>query len=154
MRSNRIRETRKAAGMTQEELASKIGVTRATLSRYENGTIDPPSNKLIAISEALGTLVEDILSEDMGSLFHNAVVEGYETGEKDAISYERNRITRNIWKLGYKMSAKEQKLVKIFSSLNDEGKEKVIQYAEDILHRYHVEAPQEDTTSQIRPREE
>ena len=46
MAHNKIRELRKAAGRTQEELAKAIGITHATLSRYESGTIDPPASQL------------------------------------------------------------------------------------------------------------
>lgn len=57
----RIREARKAAKMTQIELAKLIGVTHATLSRYESGAIDPPSSQLQAIADALGVDVGKLL---------------------------------------------------------------------------------------------
>ena len=53
MASNKIRELRKAAKITQEELAKAIGITHATLSRYESGAIDPPTSQLQAIAAAL-----------------------------------------------------------------------------------------------------
>ena len=39
MEQNRIKAIRKAARITQEELAEKLSVNRATVSKYENGDI-------------------------------------------------------------------------------------------------------------------
>lgn len=50
----RIRAARKAAGMTQQELAAALGINRATLSRYESGAIDPPSSQIPRIAQAVG----------------------------------------------------------------------------------------------------
>lgn len=61
MAHNEIRKFRKAAGYTQEELAQKIGITHATLSRYETGEIDPPASQLQRISFSLGVSVSDLL---------------------------------------------------------------------------------------------
>ena len=43
---NLLRERRKKLGLTLEELAGLVGVTRQTLSRYENGLINVPTEKL------------------------------------------------------------------------------------------------------------
>lgn len=51
---NLIKDARKQRGMTQSELAEKLGVNRATLSKYENGQIDPTASQLMKISEILG----------------------------------------------------------------------------------------------------
>ena len=50
-----IRETRKAKGFTQKELGEKIGVTEATLSRFENGNQNLTLETLQRLSEAFQT---------------------------------------------------------------------------------------------------
>ena len=45
---------RVAAGMTQEELASAIGVTQAAMSRYENELREPEPDAVERIADALG----------------------------------------------------------------------------------------------------
>lgn len=45
-----IREKRKKANVSQEELADFLNVTKATISRYESGTIEIPATSLILIS--------------------------------------------------------------------------------------------------------
>ncbi len=61
---NRIKEKRKQAGMNQTELASKIGVNRATLSKYENGQIDPTVSQLMKIADALNLPLFDLFFAD------------------------------------------------------------------------------------------
>ncbi len=50
----RIRELRKERGLTQEELAKQAGISRATLSKLENGFISQIS--VVTLSEILNTL--------------------------------------------------------------------------------------------------
>lgn len=50
-----LREARKAAGRTQAELADALGMSRATISALENGTIaEIGARKLDTLCEALG----------------------------------------------------------------------------------------------------
>ncbi len=60
-----IRMRRIAYGYTVEELASRIGVSRQTVFRYENGQIATiPHEKLEALSEALGTTPVALMAGD------------------------------------------------------------------------------------------
>ena len=49
-----IRSTRETIGMTQQSLASKIGVSRAWVTIMESGRGNPSVSTLKAIAEALG----------------------------------------------------------------------------------------------------
>lgn len=58
---DRIRARRKAVRVSAEELARAIGVSPATVYRYENGDIGKvPSNVLRAIAKELGTTAEEL----------------------------------------------------------------------------------------------
>ncbi len=48
-----ILTTRRAAGLTQEDLAARLGITQAALSRYENDLREPDDLAVARISEAL-----------------------------------------------------------------------------------------------------
>lgn len=50
----RLAEARKAAGLSQEDLATKVGVRSGTISRYERGAFQPRTDKLEPIVDALG----------------------------------------------------------------------------------------------------
>ena len=51
----RIREMRKAAGMSQEQLAELLCTKKATISAYENNRIDIKSSIVLEIAKALGS---------------------------------------------------------------------------------------------------
>lgn len=53
MLSENIRNYRKAKGLSQEELASKLNVVRQTVSKWEKGLSVPDSELLIVLAEAL-----------------------------------------------------------------------------------------------------
>lgn len=52
-----LKEERKRAGLTQEQLAEKIGTKKTYISRLENGKADIQLNTLFRIFEGLGCRV-------------------------------------------------------------------------------------------------
>jgi len=48
-----IRKARQAAGISQKQLATKMSVSRAQLSNYENGKCDVPTHVAAEIAKAL-----------------------------------------------------------------------------------------------------
>ena len=57
---NRIRELRKAAGVSQEELAKRCGVTRQTINAIENNKYDPTLALAFHLAGELGTTVDEL----------------------------------------------------------------------------------------------
>lgn len=55
-----IKEILEAKGMSQRELADKVGITEVTLSRYINGNRVPKAPIAMCIARALGVDVEEI----------------------------------------------------------------------------------------------
>ena len=58
---NRIKHARVLAGVTQEDLANHLGVSRTTIARYELGEIEPKLKNLVAISEYLNISTDALL---------------------------------------------------------------------------------------------
>lgn len=58
----RIRIVRRENNLTQEELASKVGVHVTTLGRIERGESNPPLQTLNRISQALRVSPKELLS--------------------------------------------------------------------------------------------
>ena len=56
-----ISDLRKAAGLTQQQLADKMGVNRSTVAMWETGVNAPKTKMLLALAEVLGCSVEDLL---------------------------------------------------------------------------------------------
>lgn len=57
----RLKEIRKVQGMTQVELAAKVGVSQRTISHYEANEIQPPAFVLARLAEVLGVTADEIL---------------------------------------------------------------------------------------------
>lgn len=55
---------RKALGMTQQELAEKLFVKRATVGMWETGTALPRAAQLPAIARALQCSIDELYSYD------------------------------------------------------------------------------------------
>jgi transcriptional regulator with XRE-family HTH domain len=66
---NRIRVARKAAGLTQEEVAQRAGVRLNAVNRLERGeSRDPHYSTLVGIARALNVPVEYLVKEeDLGA---------------------------------------------------------------------------------------
>lgn len=62
--SDRIVLLRKQTGMTQIELADKIGVSKSQYIRYETKDVQPPANIMNKLADALGTSVDFLISGD------------------------------------------------------------------------------------------
>jgi transcriptional regulator with XRE-family HTH domain len=58
----RLAAFRKAAGFTQEELSSEIGVSRRMIAYYEGETQHPPTTILPRLAQALGVSVDELLN--------------------------------------------------------------------------------------------
>ena len=61
----KIKEYRKSKGLTQKQLADKIGVAVNTISRYEIGERVPTLKIIYDIAEALSTDINNILDRDL-----------------------------------------------------------------------------------------
>lgn len=58
-----IREARVAAGMTQSELADAVGKTRAAVTQWESGWVEPRLGTLGEIAAAVGTSVSALVGD-------------------------------------------------------------------------------------------
>lgn len=57
---NKIRELRKTAGLRQEDLAERLGVTRQTIIAIENDKYDPSLGLAMRLARLLHTSVEEL----------------------------------------------------------------------------------------------
>lgn len=62
--NHRIRAFRQLRGLSQEELAQKVGVSRQSVAAWESGESAPSLQNLILLSRALGVSIETFLAKD------------------------------------------------------------------------------------------
>ena len=60
----RLKEARAAAGLTQAELAERVGVSRKTINTVENGVFIPSTLLALKLAVVLKTRVEDLFYVD------------------------------------------------------------------------------------------
>lgn len=110
-----IKKARKAAGLTQKELAKKIGVTAQMISLYETDARRPKYETLARIASAIRknsgqwVYVYDLLEHD-AELYNE-------------IKQEHEDMVDNL---------PENRLMFNFNSVNKDGKKKIIEYSNDI----------------------
>ena len=56
-----IAKFRKAAGMTQQDLADKLDVTQGAVCQWENGNAEPRLSVVRAMAKLFGCSVDDLL---------------------------------------------------------------------------------------------
>lgn len=62
MKSIKLKELRKSKGMTLDELAERVGTSKQTIHRYENGIItNVPPEKVESLAMALGTTPQELM---------------------------------------------------------------------------------------------
>ena len=59
--ANRLLQYRKKAGLSQEELAEKIGVSRQAVSKWERSEASPDTDNLVVLAELYGVSLDEML---------------------------------------------------------------------------------------------
>lgn len=62
--SEKLYELRKKDGLSQEQLAERLGVSRQAVSKWESGKAVPESDTLISISEYFNVTLDYLMKED------------------------------------------------------------------------------------------
>lgn len=60
---NKINQLRKLSGMTQEQLAEKLNVSRQTISKWESDSTSPDLESIVKISRIFHVSLDDLLKE-------------------------------------------------------------------------------------------
>lgn len=136
----RIKLQRESLGLTLLQLAQKVGVSEATVQRYESGEIKTPRHdKLIAMAKALGVDVNYLVTGN-----EEFEAELIELNEKYIDQYTRAQRGKKGEKQYFEIKYYENNViafingercdfVKAFFELEDDGRKSVIL---DMLKRY------------------
>lgn len=68
----RLKEFREVRGLTQQEMADKLFISRVSYAQYEIGKYEPSLETLVKISEILNVSLDDLLGNKKFS--HNAEI--------------------------------------------------------------------------------
>ena len=102
--SSRLRERREALGLKQSELGKLLGITGSAIGNYENGVSSPKADILYRVF--------DVLKCDANYLFQDEMNDAENSG----------------------LTSDEAHLLDVYRRLNDDGKAKVVEYADDLCY--------------------
>lgn len=63
--ANRLVELRRAHGLSQEELAARLGVSRQAVSKWERAESSPDTDNLIALAQLYGVTLDGLLFHEV-----------------------------------------------------------------------------------------
>lgn len=123
---NRIKELRKDAGLTQKEFAKIIGITDASISKYENGEMIPKIDKLEKMSDIFGVTVEYITGESdlkISPKLRDLVLKANSGDQVAKEKLDFQYVTR---------SEDEKYLLHLFRLLNETGESEALKQIENL----------------------
>lgn len=99
--NNKLYELRKQEGFSQDELGSKLNVSRQTVSKWELGETTPELEKLIALSDLFHISLDELVLDVKKNESDNANVKA-ESSDKYSLSKLIERITTEKNKIASK----------------------------------------------------
>lgn len=100
-----LKSLRTSFGMTQNQLADRLNISRSAIGMYEKGTREPDYETLESIADIFNVDIDYLLGR----------------------TYKTTMLPEHL-----SQNAKDASLLETFHSLNDTGKDKVIDYAQDL----------------------
>ena len=116
----KIRKIRKEQGLTQEELAKKIGIKRGTLAQYESGKRSPKKETIEKFANALGVDAKEL------GYYHYRIVFKDDKYNKWMESIEK------AVSLGPTVQDQKKELCDAFADLNYEGRAEAIKRVQEL----------------------
>lgn len=101
--ANKLVKLRKQMGLSQEELAEKIGVSRQAVSKWERSESSPDTDNLIALSRIYGISIDEMLDPGTESPVNKAKVEITEDESSYDDVYDDGNPNGNNFKAGIPM---------------------------------------------------
>lgn len=122
----KIKEARKYAGITQEELAKRIGKSKSSVQKYEAGLTEIPGSVLEKIENACNVIL---------------LPPEFKGAEKIREDFRREF---DLQRFAESVAAGRPDLLSVYNSLNTEGQDRVYNYASDLAEnpKYQAAPPE------------
>ena len=89
----RLRELRNKSGLTQNEIATRLGVSGQTILNWENGIYEPKINQLIQLADLFNVTVDYLVErERVPSQVDIVCKELEKISKEDLISFIRSKL--------------------------------------------------------------
>ncbi len=116
--ANILLQYRKKSGLSQEELASKIGVSRQAVSKWERAEASPDTDNLILLAKVYGVTLDELLTGDPEEILNRNKQDLEDNKTEENIQTDTGKESENNEETKAKVSFKNGIHV-------DDGKDKV-----------------------------
>lgn len=128
----RIKAARKAAGLTQAELAKKLGIPYQSIGQWENNIRNPKYETIQKISKALDVDSLWLMGPDNSDYLLAGAEKGIKVGLDKGISIGKSELLRKLNVQSYSFSDTEGSLIDAFDRLNPDGQAKAVERVEEL----------------------
>mgnify|MGYP003272716159 FL=1 len=155
-----LKKARTDAGITQAELAKRLGVTPQTVSQYERGIKKPKVETLARFADAMSVSIDSLLGESTRAQIegntHQALVSAMATvsasaGKLTDAGIPEDEVQDVMGKLKNLVEfalqeADLQEMLRLYQSLNREGQAVALERLDELaqLSKYQRQDPKED----------
>lgn len=110
----KLKDLREEAGMTQKQLAEKIGNSQRNISNWESGNSQPDLETVVRLADLFGVTTDELLGRT------GYCDTGYRGADQNAIRYGEE--TAKLMQLAEKLTRRQkQSLISFLESLTNEG---------------------------------
>lgn len=128
---DRIKKARKEKGFTQKKLAEISGIAVSSIINYETEKRMPPADILAKLAYALGVTSDYLLYGDLTPFMKENALDLPDTMTPEEIAAQRAKQEASV-KKHFAIADKREGFIATYDTLNDRGKEKTIDYVEDL----------------------
>lgn len=131
----RIREARKKAGLTQAQLAEKLGIPFQSISQWERDIRHPKRETMERIADALGVIYLTLYGDEDYKEIDSFIKDGVKIGATSVKALSRMEVLSEYRDKGYEFSPSEARLVNAFNrKLNTNAKILLLQIIDAMEH--------------------
>lgn len=115
----KLKDLREEAGMTQKQLAEKIGNSQRNISNWESGNSQPDLETVVRLADLFGVTTDELLGRT-GYCDTGYRDTGYRGADQNAIRYGEE--TAKLMQLAEKLTRRQkQALIAFLESLTNQG---------------------------------
>lgn len=136
---NIFKRLRNSCGLTQAEIAEKLGISRSTIGMYETGAREPDFDTLEKIADFFNVDIDYLLGRTAKTtLLPESVGQYYLNNETREIAQEvfKNPELRSLF------HGEQKRLLDNYGQLSDTNKKKVVNYSDNLLAIQRMEEEQ------------
>ena len=117
--NEKIYTLRRGAGLSQEELAGRLGVSRQAVGKWENGSAVPELDKVLALSKLFGVTLSELLGLDDEASGPSAA---------ESVGYRREELEEIINKYAKEQDERNRLYKSYFDAYQDEASRRDDEY--------------------------